>query len=370
MDISLQDKFYGCICGSHIGSAMGAVVEGEPFERTEARFGTLDKLLPYEHYDNGWMCEAGTTEDGIERQKMIITAMIEKQDRVNAEDVRSIWLRDMNPRAPGNVSEPFEATLLAMAKAGIPARDIGKYCDYSNLVSFARACHPIGLINAGDEKAAKEDVMEVGQLYQGTNSKGLKWACVTAVAIAAATRPHATVDSVIQAIFDHCNERQVVEGRDDWYPRWAGLDIAEEIENALTATKHCKNFRELRTELNKIYFAYGIPYSQAFANEIVTKAICVFKMVGGDVKEAIIAAVNLGRDTDCAAAVAAGIAGALTGTETLPKEWISQVDYATTLNPYTNSKRTLKETSDGLFEAYKTRYRRAIALAEYMGLQK
>lgn len=368
MDVNLRDKFYGCICGSHIGSAMGAVVEGAPYTETEEKYGTLDKLLPYEHYDNGWLCEAGTTEDGIERQKMISTAIIEKNDRVTAEDVRNIWLRDMNPLAPGNVSEPFEATLLAMAKAGIPARDIGRYCDYANLVSFARACHPIGLINAGDEKAAIADVMEVGQLYQATNSRGLKWACVTAVAIAAATKPHATVDSVIQAIFDHCNERQVVAGREGWYPKWAGLDIAEEIENGLKATKNCKNFREIRVAFDKIYFAYGIPYSQAFANEIVTKGICVFKMVGGDVKEAMIAAVNLGRDTDCAAAVAAGISGALSGTETLPKEWIEQVDYATMLNPYTNSKRTMRENADGLYNAYANRLGKARKLAEYMGI--
>lgn len=368
MSVSLKDKFYGCICGSHIGSAMGAVVEGEPYEKTEATYGTLDKLMPYEHYDNGWMCTPGTTEDGIERQKMISTAIIEKNDRIRAEDVAAIWRRDMNPLAPGNVSEPFEAALLAMAKAGIPARDIGKYCDYSNLVSFARACHPIGLINAGDEKGAIEDVMEVGQLYQATNSKGLKWACVTAVAIAAATKPGATVDSVIQAIFDHCNERQVVEGRDGWYPKWAGLDIAEEIQNALNATKDCKNFRELRVAFDKIYFAYGIPYSQAFANEIVTKGVCVFKMVGGDVKEAIIAAVNLGRDTDCAAAVAGGIAGALSGTQSLPKEWIEQVDYATTQNPYTNSKRTMLENADGLYYAYVNRMNKVRSLADMMGV--
>ncbi len=39
------------------------------------------------------------------------------------------------------------------------------------------------------------------------------------------------------------------------------------------------------------------------------------------------AAVNLGRDTDCLAAVAAGISGALTGAWYIPEEWIKQVDY-------------------------------------------
>ena len=28
MNTTLRDKFYGCICGAHIGSAMGAAVEG------------------------------------------------------------------------------------------------------------------------------------------------------------------------------------------------------------------------------------------------------------------------------------------------------------------------------------------------------
>ncbi|WP_217988921.1 hypothetical protein, partial [Shouchella clausii] len=72
-------------------------------------------------------------------------------------------------------------------------------CDYAGLNSFARSCHPIGLINAGDVKGAKEDVLEVGQLYQTSNSRGLKWATVTAVSIAAATTPNATVDSVLGA---------------------------------------------------------------------------------------------------------------------------------------------------------------------------
>ena len=200
--VSLREKFFGCIAGAHIGSAMGAAVEGWTYDKIEEKYGTLDRLLPYEHYNNGWIREPGTTEDGIERQKLMITAIIEKGDRVNAEDVRQAWLKHIKPESAGMVSEPFEAVLLAMAKSGIPARELGRYCDYSGLNSFARSCHPIGLINAGDMESAREDVLEVGQLYQTTNSRGLQWAVVTGVAIAAATRPDATVDSVLGAIFD------------------------------------------------------------------------------------------------------------------------------------------------------------------------
>jgi len=337
--VSLREKFFGCIAGAHIGSAMGAAVEGWTYDKIEVKYGTLDRLLPYEHYNNGWIREPGTTEDGIERQKLMITAIIEKGDRVNAEDVRQAWLKHIKPESAGMVSEPFEAVLLAMAKSGIPARDLGRYCDYSGLNSFARSCHPIGLINAGDMESAREDVLEVGQLYQTTNSRGLQWAVVTGVAIAAATRPDATVDSVLGAIFDYCHPDMVVK----------------ELDRGLKHTANCKDFRELRKAFDSVYGGYGIPYAMSYANEVVTKAVCIFRMVNGNTRDAMIAAVNLGRDTDCIAAIASGISGALTGADSLPREYIEQVDYATKLNIYTNSQRTLREHADGLYNAWLNR---------------
>ena len=50
----------------------------------------------------------------------------------------------------------------------------------------------------------------------------------------------------------------------------------------------------------------------------------------------------MGRDTDCVAAVAGGVAGALDGGRNLyPVKWIEQLDYATSINPYTNFQKNL-----------------------------
>lgn len=138
MSIILQDKFFGCICGCHIGSAMGAPVEGMTYEEIDRKYGYVDGYLPYQHYGNGWDREPGTTEDGVERQKLMISAIMEKEGRVTAEDVRTAWNKYANPNAGGWVSEPFEGVLLKMAKTGIPATDLGRYCDYAGLNSFAR----------------------------------------------------------------------------------------------------------------------------------------------------------------------------------------------------------------------------------------
>lgn len=359
--VSLREKFFGCIAGCHIGSAMGAPVEGWPWDRIERQYGTLDKLLGYHHYgnSNNWMREPGTTEDGVERQKLMITAIIEKQDRINAEDLRRAWVDHMNPNAAGLVSEPFEGALLAMAKTHIPAADIGKYCDYSGLVSLSRSCHPVGLINAGDVRGAIDDVREIGQLYNTANSRGILWAEVVVTAIAAATKPGATVDSVLGAIFDNCDK---VDTR---FTRRAG--IRGELERALKLTADCTDFRQMRKKFDTIYSGSGIPYSHSYANEIVTKAVCVFKMTKADTWEAMKAGVNMGRDTDCLTAVATGISGALSGADSIPNDLIKQTDYATSVNPHTNSQRTLRENSDGLYNAFKARLAKMKAFAEEMG---
>ena len=358
--VSVREKFFGCIAGCHIGSAMGAPVEGWSWQDIESKYGVLDKFLSYRHYagTSDWMREPGTTEDGVERQKLMITAILDKKDRVTAEDIRRIWVRDIKPESAGRISEPFEADLLAMAKSPIPATELGKFCDYSGLVSLARSCHPIGLINAGDVEGAINDLYEVGQLYQTANSRGIQWATVTVVAIAAGTKPGATVDSVLGTILDNCRSP------DKRFVKEAG--VVPEIERGLKATAACQDFRELRVAFDKIYSGHGVPYAFSYANEVVTKAVCIFRMVKGNALDAIVAGVNMGRDTDCVTAVAGGISGALTGGGSIPEAIIAQVDRATRLNPYTNSQRTLRETSDGLYEAFRARLQKMKAYVDEM----
>jgi len=362
-EVNIRDKFFGCIAGVYVGSSMGAPVEGWDWKRIEKEHGTLEVLLPYHHYraTTNWAREPGTTEDGVERQKLMIKAILDKKDRVNAEDVRQAWVKYMNPNAPGVISEPFEGTLLAIARTPIPAADIGKYCDYSGLVSMSRSCHPIGLINAGDIGAAIEDVHDVGQLYNTANSRAVRWAEVTVVAIAAGARPSATVDSVLGAIFDNVDRGDTSSFKE--------VGVRRELEQGLKMTQDCKDFRDMRERFGSIYSCSGIPYSNSFANEVVTKAVCIFRMTRGDTWEGIKAAVNMGRDTDCLAAVTAGISGALTGASSIPQALIRQVDYATSVNPYTCCKLTVRETSDALYSAFNARIARMRDFIGEMGAE-
>ncbi|TVY07378.1 ADP-ribosylglycohydrolase family protein [Paenibacillus cremeus] len=365
-NISLKDKFYGCIAGVYVGAAMGAPVKGLSHQEIEAKYGVLDRLLSYERNNSGWVREKGTTEDGVERHKLMATAIIEKQDRVNAEDIRAIWVRDIRAEAAGTIAEPFETTLLGVAKSGIPARDLGKYCDYAGLSTASGSCQPIGLINAGDVRNAVADAFEIGQLYQASKSYAVRWAGVSAAAIASATKPGATVDSVIGDIFRYCDYSDLAAKIDGTKYGYLRDNVIQELDSGLKRTVHCQDFRELREAFDKIYYGCGVPYCNSFANEALTKALCILRLVKGNVHDAILAGVNMGRDTDSVASIAGGLAGALSGSATLPEELIQQVDQATALNPYTNQQLTIRQQADGLYQAFHARLQKINTFTETM----
>jgi ADP-ribosylglycohydrolase len=363
--VTLQERFRGCIAATWAGSAMGAAVEGWSPEKIQAEHGYLETLLPYRHYHDytEWHRAPGTTEDGIERQKYIATAIIEKQDRILAHDLVAVWLRDGDPEKVIYKQEKFDLELLKLAKAGLPPVELGRLWPYPNVVSMARASHPIGLINAGDPRGAADDTFEVGKVYLRETSFGMRWAAMYNAAVAAACRPDATVQSVIDTASEFANYR--AEGG-VLYSHYDTL--RQEVDRALDIAARFDDPIELRAEFYRHYSGGNyFNYGQSQANEIVSKGLAVFAVTKGDPKDAITMAVNFGRDTDCLAAVAGGLAGALSGIQTVPAAWVKQVNEATREDPYTNSHRTIEETADALFSAFTARREKLATYVELMG---
>jgi len=363
--VTLRDKFRGCIGASWVGSAMGAAVEGWSREEIAEKYGALESLETYSHYEDGprWDRMPGSTEDGIERQKLIATAIIEKQDRVLAQDVAAVWVRDIDPEKIVYKQEPFDKSLLELARAGLPASELGKLYLYPNVVSLARSAHPLGLINAGDPRGAADDTFEVGKVYARETAYALRWGALYNAALAEACKPEATVESVLATAGEFVHYR---EERGSLYAHYDTIE--SEVNRALALAEKHTDPMAMRDEFYEHYYGGDyFNYGQSQANEIVAKGLAVFAITKGDPKQAIVTAVNFGRDTDCLAAVAGGLAGAFSGATSIPQEWIDQVEAATAADPYTNSKRSMAATADGLFEAYMARRRRVQQYLDSMG---
>ena len=155
----------------------------------------------------------------------------------------------------------------------------------------------LGIVNACRPDMAARDALDVTRIkdMQGAaNDFALENAAAIAAATAEALRPGASVDSVIA-----------------------------------TALAQLPDERGARKEVQEF-----------------------LRLANGRPREAILNAINIGRDTDCKAYVAGGLAGALKGIEALPSEWVETVEKAVATDPYTIDKRTARQIAEGLHKAF------------------
>jgi ADP-ribosylglycohydrolase len=371
----VHDRIYGAVLGFRAGCAMGAATEYNwPQHLLEETFGLVDKFIPYVHYGDTWSHPAGSTEDGGERHKLMCTAIIEKQDRINADDLLAVWLRDCEIEDMYHMTQPYDRILLGYAKWGVPPGDMpqtkwGSPYDLGEHIHLtARTFQAVPCINAGDPENAIKDMNDLGRLfYEDPEDDAFAWGAVYNAAMALALLPDATVESVIEGALEY-----------------ATPDIEEEIRTALAITDKYDDpmNRDLWKELSELYvdpdskyyvFDRIEKYINSSIYENVGYAFALFKATRANVVQSVIIATNRGYDTDCTAASAGALCGALSGTATIPLDWIETLDAGIANNPYTNAHFTNKATADGLFRALQSKLYRMQAEGEmktYVDLMK
>jgi len=366
----IYDKIYGTLLGFRAGCAMGAITEYNcSQDRIQEMFGFQDKFIPYKHYSGAWTHPAGATEDGGERHKLISTAIIEKQDRIDYRDLLKVWLRDAEMEDMYHMTQNYDRVLLAFAQWGVQPEDFpitkfGKPRDLGEHIHLtARTFQALPTINAGDPDNAIADMNEMGKFYyEDPNDDAFAWGAVYNAAVAMAMLPDATVESVIEGALEY-----------------ATSEIEEELRYVMQVTEKFDDpmDREMWQALTEVYmdpdskynaFARIEQYPNSSVYENVGFAFALFKATNANVKQAVLIATNRGYDTDCTAASAAALCGALSGTSTIPEDWIETLDAGIVNNPYSNSHFTNKATADGFYRALEQKAYRM--KKEYKDLRK
>jgi len=150
---------------------------------------------------------------------------------------------------------------------------------------------------------------------------------------------------------------------------YASPEIEEEIRHALDITDKYKDpmSREMWQELTDMYMDPGSKYYafdriEKYPNssvyENVGYAFALFKATNANVEQSVLIATNRGYDTDCTAASAGALCGALSGRTTIPPDWEATLDEGIARNPYTNAHFTNKATADGLYRALQSKVKR------------
>jgi len=342
----LFSRIYGCEAAGAIGNSMGDVTEGKSWRNIEQRYGLVDKLIPQEkrvsrrsrRFGPDWVRHAhhrppGMTEDGFERHRLLTSAILKKGGRVTIEDLARTWIDEIDPSKFGYLLGPQDQVIYNLLKTGLPPWEVGRYAAWPAYIGTSKMIMPVGMVNACRPDQAARDALDLGRIKDAQGRPG-NYALEVCAAIAAATaealRPGATAESVIDAALTKLPPE----------PR-------KEVERGLNWARRAKDWKELRPLYEKEY--EGEPISNAV--EVLSGGLASFLMADGQPREAIIYAVNLGRDTDCKAYVAGGLAGALRGIEAIPREWVETVETEVVDDPYTVSRRTARQAAEGLYRA-------------------
>jgi hypothetical protein len=219
-------------------------------------------------------------------------------------------------------------------KAGVPPWEVGRYASWPGLYGTTKMIGAIGVVNVCFPELAAQDGRELARIKDVRGVPGnyaIEVAGAHCAGVSTALMPDATIDMVIEAA-----TKQFSPG-----PKKEFLDVQE---LSLTCGGDPEEFGK------KLQYKYE-NRQVSNAVEIFSAAYALLKMAKGDPRNAIIYAVNSGRDTDCRAHTAGSLAGALSGIDAVPAEWVKTMDEAMKANTHTTSNRTSSETAQGLYKS-------------------
>jgi ADP-ribosylglycohydrolase len=339
-------RIYGSVAAANIANSMGVEVEGWTWERIEKTHGLVDSWkLEGERTGGQAARQPGWGEDGWERYKLLASAIIRKGGRISIEDLAREWVEKLDPMKFGQGwLHRADERMYNLLKAGMPPWETGRYTPMPSAIGTAKMAAALGIVNAGNPENAGRDALLVTLIKdaRGLNNFGVETAAAMAASVAEALRPGATVNSVIQAGLAQLPNERLARG---------------EVEAYLALTQKVKDYKELRVINAERYATRRLGVSPAI--EVFGSGLVCFRLADGRPREAMITAINIGRDTDCRTYVAGSLAGALRGIEAVPADWVATVEKGALTDPVSVDKRTARELALGLYKAALNEHARA-----------
>ncbi len=294
---NLVSKIHGCLLGSAIGNAMGSMVENWPFERIEKVYGKIEMPL---HMDRI------RTEDDHRIAMLYTEAYLKYRRNVTPEDLAEVWKERFTN------SEQFFWCMrnsLELLKRGVSPRQTGLY--NINTGSAIMAIAPVGIYNMFEPDRAYADALDLAYMYQP--EPDAQCAAAMAAGFAEAFSPKATVDSIVKEIRDHAQDKDLVY----WDDRKIN-NIKKSVDIAIDiARKYKADWWAARQEIvDRLGQWHAIE-----PIEVLSLAVALFKMTGGDYTEGVIAGTNMGRDSDTVSNLIGGLCCAMHGLEAIPEDW-------------------------------------------------
>lgn len=292
-------KAYGCLLGGAIGDAMGEPAEGKDYTEVKRHFGRIDDFI------------SSGTDDTI-MKSLLCEALIETYGWATLDDWARVWMRHPDAFFGDQMDKFFQSVLHTAVKLRDHA--VPRMAALGNMPSSSSAMciAPVGIVNAcNPRQAALQAYNLAGLIHVHDVGFCQDAAAAVAAAVASAFGPEATVSSVIEA----ASEFILAD---------SGKEMKELISTFLAIAEETGNYVSFR---QRVYDDRDRLFRRILCDsrETVPIALSLFWLADGSIEKAVVYGANFGRDSDTIATIAGAVAGAFSGLEAIPKEWLTKI---------------------------------------------
>ena len=294
--ITLQDRARGSFIGLAVGDALGSPTEGKTPEEISERWGRVTDFLSD---DQGG---SDDTEYALFRAQLLL----QKKRELTSADVAKAWRKDIiisdNAYKGAGFSEII--AIQNLLKRLQPPRSGQHLHSWSD--GLAMRVAPFGIAAVGDPQFAAHLAQVDGEVSHSGEGIYSGQAVAAAIAVAMTGAP---LEQIIEAALDSVPKDS-----------WTFASISQAVKIGYEANDVWSSLKPLYSSIACSYYFWTdvAPEAVGFAFGIITAARLKFK-------DAVIGAVNIGRDTDTIAAIAGTICGASQGIQTIPDNWVNRV---------------------------------------------
>jgi ADP-ribosylglycohydrolase len=345
-----RDRVRGVAAGVALGDAMGAPVEKLTFDQIRRKYGKVESIMT-RWYKADWDEEARLGRmrgDGIVTDDTLMTlalmrVYVAERRHLDAWDMANEFVKEIAFRKVWVPELGRETTILERLfypEKYIFIRHVLANCEpreggIGNMVNCGAAMYiaPVGVVNAGDPKAAYDEAILFAMGHQ--SSYGLEAAGVMAACVARAMEPGCAVRDVLDTALGLAKDgtRLAIEACLDAADRlkrqgsWSYEEAVGRLHEALLP------YSPMGDDVNRHIDKVGKPSnhyapSRLGSIEELPIALAFIHLHDGALYPAMIDGVNAGRDTDSIGVMIGAILGAMHGVGAIRREDLEQLDRA------------------------------------------
>jgi len=322
---------------------MGATIEKLNYQQIKEQYGRVESLetkwykadIPEEER-LGRMRGNGTITDDTLMTNALIQVYLTKKRHLDAYDMGDEFIKEIAYKRqyiPELGKEAMIMDRLFYPEKNIFIRHVLANCEpreggIGNMVNCGAAMYiaPIGIVNAGNPKAAYDEAILFAMGHQ--SSYGLEAAGVLAACVAKAFEANVTIDEIIETTITLAKDGTKEAIKDLTAAakelRTKNADMDEVIQ---VLQKKMEKYSPMKDDVHRKLEKIGVPSnhytpSRIFSIEELPMALAFIVLNDGDFYKSIYDGINSGRDTDSIGVMTGVILGAMYGVEVIKKEEI------------------------------------------------